>query len=207
MDPFTALSLAGVIIQFIDFGVKLTVHSSEVYQSVHGNTEADKIILQDTNHLARFSEQLQQSLSNRHSEAEVKIASLARECAIEADKLRAILHGLQGLTLGDKIKVILDGLDGKSDAEKLSTLLGRLQDRSEADELAAILRGHEGDTDAKKLKVIVTKVPPRNSKGKLASSIVTALRSLRKKKEVQEIYESLKEYRAQLTLCMVGLLK
>ncbi|KAI8623606.1 hypothetical protein F5Y19DRAFT_492432 [Xylariaceae sp. FL1651] len=205
MDPFTALSLAGTIVQFIDFGIKLTVNGSEIYHSVSGQTQADAVIFQDTNRLGEFSEQLSRSFSNHHSKAEAKVASLARECAVEAQKLRAILYGLQGLTLAEKVRAVLDELGGATDAEKLSALLSRFQGATEAKELNTILDGHQNATDADKLRIILRGLPPQTERKK-SSSLVAALKSLWKKKEVQEIHENLKEYRAQLTLYMVGLI-
>jgi phage shock protein A len=150
MDPFSALSLAAAVFQFIDFGIKLSVKSSEVYRSIDGHDQADLAVLQDTKRLGAFSERLDQSLSYQHSVAEVNIASLARECATEARKLRAILYELQGLTLGEKVRIILDGLDQKTDTEKLDTLRDRIDSRTDKEKLDDILQRLAGASDTKK---------------------------------------------------------
>ncbi|KAI0398501.1 hypothetical protein F5Y17DRAFT_5906 [Xylariaceae sp. FL0594] len=202
MDPFSALSLAGVVVQFVEFGVKLTMKSSEMYSSVSGQSQADLIILQDTNRLGEFTEQLSQSFSSNHSVAEAKIASLARECAAEAQKLRRILYGLQGLTIGEKVKHVLDGLNNSTAENKLAAVRVALQDEPEFD---TFLQQLHGSTDEEKLKAILVKFPVPKAR-KRSTVLVAALKSLWKKKEVEEIHANLKEYRAQLTLCMVGLM-
>jgi hypothetical protein len=37
MDPLSALSLAGTVVQFVDFGTKLLLNSKEIYSSTHGS--------------------------------------------------------------------------------------------------------------------------------------------------------------------------
>jgi len=203
MDPFSALSLAGLVVQFVEFGIKLTMKSSEMYNSVSGQSQADQMILQDTNRLREFTEQLGQSLSSRHSPAEANIASLAKECAAEAQKLRRIIYSLQSLTVGEKAKHIIDGLSTSMDEDKLAAVRNALQDEPE---LEALLQQLPRATDEEKLKAILAKFPVPKAR-KRAAALAAALKSLWKKKEVQEIHENLKEYRAQLTICMVGLMK
>jgi len=41
MDPLTALSLAGNVVQFVDFGCQLLSHSRELYRSPRGSLAAD----------------------------------------------------------------------------------------------------------------------------------------------------------------------
>jgi hypothetical protein len=42
MDPLTALSVAGTIIQFVDFGNKLLKHSIQLYKSSRGSLKANE---------------------------------------------------------------------------------------------------------------------------------------------------------------------
>ncbi|KAI0451919.1 hypothetical protein F5B21DRAFT_485063 [Xylaria acuta] len=205
MDPFTALSLAGNIVQFIEFGIKLTIKGSEIYSSVNGQSQADNVIREDTTRLLEFSEQLDRPLSSKHSESEAAVASLAKECAVEACKLRLILYGLQGLTLGEKVKVILEDPTYKTDAQKLQALSTEIADPTDAKKLSDILGEYHSATDAQRIEAIRKRLPAPNNRKK-AAALVAALKSLWKKKEVEEIYNNLKEYRAQLTASMVGVI-
>jgi hypothetical protein len=203
MDPFSALSLAGLVVQFVEFGIKLTMKSSEMYSSVSGQSQADQRIFQDTNRLGEFTEKLGQSLSSRHSPAEANIASLAKECAAESQKLKRILYSLQGLAVGERVKHILDGLPMSTDKDRLAAVRSALQHEPE---LEALLQRLPRATDEEKLEAIIAKFPVPKVR-KRSAALAAALRGLWKKKEVQEIHENLKEYRAQLTICMVGLMK
>ncbi|KAJ3570481.1 hypothetical protein NPX13_g5713 [Xylaria arbuscula] len=140
MDPFTALSLAGVVVQFVELGIKLTLKSIAVYRSADGHAEIDEATQEDTRSLRGLSKKLRQSFSGPCSTAELNIASLAQECAAEAKKLLRILEGLKSVNKG------------------------------------------------------------------MASSIVAASKSLWKKGEIEEIHERLKDYRAQITLCLAALI-
>ncbi|KAI1409313.1 hypothetical protein F5Y13DRAFT_94779 [Hypoxylon sp. FL1857] len=95
MDPFSAISLAGNIIAFVEFGIKLTMKSSEIYGSMSGETEANRVISTITTDLNAFSENLGRTISTHSSAAEENIASLARDCAVDAAKLTRILNRLQ----------------------------------------------------------------------------------------------------------------
>ncbi|KAI1123462.1 hypothetical protein F5Y10DRAFT_51486 [Nemania abortiva] len=205
MDPFTALSLAGNIVQFIEFGIKLTIKGSEIYSSVRGQTQADAVILQDTTRLLEFSERLDRPLSSNQSEAEAAVASIAAECAKQARELRRILYGLQGLTLAERVKVILDNPAYETDAAKLQAISYGIWNPNDAKQISDILDECHSASDEQKIKIIRIRLPLPTSRNKTAS-LVAALKSLWKQKEVEEIYNNLKEYRAQLTTSMVGVI-
>ncbi|KAJ8131981.1 hypothetical protein O1611_g1643 [Lasiodiplodia mahajangana] len=205
MDPFTALSLAGNIVQFIEFGVKLTMKGSEIYNSVNGQSQADTVILQDTTRLMEFSEKLERPLSSNQSEAEAAIASLAKECAKQARELRRILYGLQGVTLAERVRDILENATYETDTQKLEALTDKILDVDDARQISDILKGYPDATDEQKVEVIRKKLPPPTRRKKTAA-LIAALKSLWKSKEVEEIYNNLKEYRAQLTVAMVGVI-
>ncbi|OTA90875.1 hypothetical protein M434DRAFT_397651 [Hypoxylon sp. CO27-5] len=95
MDPLSAISLAGNIIAFVEFGIKLTMKSSEIYASMSSETDANRAMNTITTDLGVFSENLSRSISTHSSAAEEDIASLARECAEDAVKLMRILNKLQ----------------------------------------------------------------------------------------------------------------
>ncbi|KAI1817843.1 hypothetical protein GGS20DRAFT_458236 [Poronia punctata] len=202
MDPFSALSVACAVVQFVEFGIKLTMGSSEIYQSINGQTEADRLIMQTTSRLGDFAEQLDGSLSNSYSSAEMNIAALARECAVEAEKLRRILYSLQALTSGERVKSTLDTLSTETDQVKVAALVKAFRGDPKFE---TVLRKVSGASDEEKLKTVIASFPVPNAR-KRSTILVASLKGMWQKKEVQEIRANLKEYRAQLTLCIVGLM-
>ncbi|OTA98211.1 hypothetical protein M426DRAFT_46420, partial [Hypoxylon sp. CI-4A] len=96
MDPFGAISLAGNIIAFVEFGIKVTTRSSEIFASISSETLANRVMKTTTDDLLAFNDNMRRSLSPYASSAEEDIASLARECSAEAVKLMTILNKLQG---------------------------------------------------------------------------------------------------------------
>ncbi|KAI0206423.1 hypothetical protein F4808DRAFT_119038 [Astrocystis sublimbata] len=205
MDPFAALGIAANIIQFIEYGIKLTTKGYEAYTSVHGQTEADRVIQSHTTSLLEFSEQLDRKLSNTHSPSEAAVALLANQCAAEARKMTRILYDLQSLTLGERVEVILNDPSYKTDVQKIEALRTKIANPEDATTVANILSEYQNATDAKQIEVIRKKLP-RPNKRKKTASLVAALKSLWKQKEVAELHENLKEYRAQLTVSMVGVM-
>lgn len=60
LDPFTALSLAGNIVQFVDFSSKLVNEASEIYRS--GSTKANDELETVTNDLIDLTSCIQDEL-------------------------------------------------------------------------------------------------------------------------------------------------
>ncbi|KAI0018219.1 hypothetical protein F4780DRAFT_538961 [Xylariomycetidae sp. FL0641] len=100
MDPFAAVGLAAAVIQFVDFGSRLTKKGSEIYSSSSGKTDTNNVFDVVTRDLEKFCVQLCQPILATKSGAEQEIAALARECAKEAEKLKGTLYKLGG----DEIK-------------------------------------------------------------------------------------------------------
>ena len=95
MDSLSALSLASAIVQFVDFGFKLLVESSELYRSPEGAL-ADNVELKSTaEDLLQVSAGLRASFSHaRLSEEEVVLRQISASCEKVADELLAALDDL-----------------------------------------------------------------------------------------------------------------
>ncbi|KAI1325757.1 hypothetical protein F5Y16DRAFT_422566 [Xylariaceae sp. FL0255] len=185
MDPFAALSLAGNIVQFVEFGIKLTIKGSEIYDS--------------------FSEQLVRPLSSNHSVAEASVVQLAEKCSEQAQNLRSILYGLSGLTLAERVDEILRNPAYANDTARLQSITSSKLNSQDAEKITEIINEHHDASDERKVAAIRKRLPLSNRKKK-TSALIAAMKSLWKKKEVEEIYNDLKEYRAQLTAYMVTII-
>lgn len=97
MDPLSALSLAGTVIQFVDFGTKLLLNSKELFYSTHGSafnrTEEVGLAIADL-------EQLQSNLATINNlrlgtsddDLGQSLESVAKECQ---DLLEELLEHLR----------------------------------------------------------------------------------------------------------------
>ncbi|MCJ1437265.1 hypothetical protein MMC27_006651 [Xylographa pallens] len=100
VDPFTALSLAGTVVQFVDYGSKLIKEGSELYHSAGGalpvNAELEKI----TVNLKEITKKLESSArTDTGSTGDTKetgaLRSLAESCSEAADELLNVLEDLK----------------------------------------------------------------------------------------------------------------
>lgn len=104
LDPFTSLTLAGVVVQFIQFSSQLVAGSSEIYHSASG-ASAENVDLQFiSTTLGQLSGKLEASASvaaqNSTNRAPLQrdLQQLAAACKETCDKLCAIT---QSLRVGD----------------------------------------------------------------------------------------------------------
>jgi hypothetical protein len=113
LDPLTALSLAGNILQFVDFAGKLLIKGKEIYQSGDGLSIGDHELqtiaqgLRDIN--ARFQS---------HVSARVNGQSIATNLGIDKDA-RLVVLGDQCSAVADELidaveKLKVSGLSGSS---------------------------------------------------------------------------------------------
>lgn len=129
LDPFTSLSLATSIVQFVDFGSKIFAESVRIQRSASG-TAPDIVDLQAaTDQLKDISRQLERK-TNVSSDSDKAISTLAHLCQSEADKLRAILEKLVGRLGAGKWRCLLHALETEMRRDKIAQLqknLGRIQ--------------------------------------------------------------------------------
>lgn len=80
MDPFSALSLACAIVQFVDFGSKLIKGTTEIYGSTAGATSQDESLKFVTEKLKALTFSLYCGASSPQSALEKGLQELAEEC-------------------------------------------------------------------------------------------------------------------------------
>lgn len=133
LDPLTALSVAGNIVQFIDFSTKLIAKGHELYNSANGasvgNAELEVIAkdLQDLNgrlQSPRPSENVKAGLSD----SDVALQTLSKKCSGVAAELILTLNELKvHSTANRRWKSIRQALKGLIRKEELDEMLKRLQ--------------------------------------------------------------------------------
>jgi hypothetical protein len=67
MDPLSALSLAGTVVQFVDFGCKLLAEGRQIYQSSSGRLNTNEEIELITNDLQTLVKKLRDSFAAQTS--------------------------------------------------------------------------------------------------------------------------------------------
>ena len=133
LDPLTALSVAGNIVQFIDFSTKLIAKGHELYNSVDGatvgNAELEVIArdLQDLNgrlQSPRPSEKVKAVLPD----SDLALQTLSEKCSGVAAELTDALNKLkvQG-TANRRWKSVRQALKGLMRKEELEAMVKRLQ--------------------------------------------------------------------------------
>lgn len=99
LDPLTALSVAGTIIQFVDFSSKLLAKSHEIYASGASvdNFQLEEIARDLEGLNARLQKPLiaQESLGAPRSDSDLSLLKLGEQCASVAVELIAALEELK----------------------------------------------------------------------------------------------------------------
>jgi hypothetical protein len=102
LDALTALSLAGTIIQFVDFSGKLLAKSHEIYVSVDGASIGNNDLEAAAKNLRNLNGRLNASAVSRRgdgvdatSESEVALIQLTTKCSAVAEELLAVLNQLK----------------------------------------------------------------------------------------------------------------
>jgi molecular chaperone GrpE (heat shock protein) len=92
MDPITAVSLVGTIVQLVDFSIKVVSKSTELYRSGRGVLTENTQIETATKDLSKLNAQLKQSTAAGDTELQV----LCQACSDVADQLLAALAQVKG---------------------------------------------------------------------------------------------------------------
>jgi hypothetical protein len=133
LDPLTALSVAGNIVQFLDFSTKLIAKGHELYNSAGGasvgNAELEAIAkdLQDLNgrlQAPRPSENVKAVLSD----SDLALRTLSQQCSGVAAELTDALNKLKVHgTANRRWKSVRQALKGLMRKEELDAIVKRLQ--------------------------------------------------------------------------------
>lgn len=100
LDPFTSLSLACNVVQFVDFTSKLLSQSKEIYDSAVGSTKDNEDLEEICTELRDLSQHIvttslsQASRFGALDNREQAIQKLAQECSATADELITALRSL-----------------------------------------------------------------------------------------------------------------
>ena len=100
LDPFSALGLAGNIVQFVDFASKLFSKSKELYKSSSGATKENQELEDATDTLRRLCASLKKvdqagSKSAGRLNDEAVLRELANNCHVTANELLSALEHLK----------------------------------------------------------------------------------------------------------------
>lgn len=99
LDPFTSLSLACTVVQFVDFTSKVLSESKEIYSSARGVTKDNEDLEEICTQLKDLSQHIVTSSSQASTRGaldkrEQAIQKLAQECSATAEELITALQSL-----------------------------------------------------------------------------------------------------------------
>jgi hypothetical protein len=135
MDPLSALSLAGNIIQFVDFGARLFAEGQELYKSEAGKLKADEELELVINDLSALVRKIQKTVP--HNAPDVSQADLDEDKQ-ELTTFENICHETvkvaeEILTKLDKPKAV--GTKGKRKLDVFRQIILRTWTKDEVDGL------------------------------------------------------------------------
>jgi hypothetical protein len=152
MDPLSALSLAGTVIQFVDFGSKLISQGYELYKSTNGQLAADEelqLVISDLRDVilriqgANVITPLHPSTSTMIDSSSSHSTSFARICVEAVEVARVILTKLDDFKIDSNIK--------SSKSRKLETfhqIFKRLWSNNELNQLQERLKILKDEIDS-----------------------------------------------------------
>ena len=96
LDPLTALSVAGTIVQFVDFSSKLLAKSREIYESASGASIDNNQLEAIAKDLEGLNARLRKPLPSQQSldDSDISLVKLGEQCAGVAAEL---IHALEEL--------------------------------------------------------------------------------------------------------------
>lgn len=99
LDPFSAVSLACAIIQFVDFGSKIIVTGHEAYRSTTGTTQEHANLEDLISRLYQFQDTLATPITSHDFETrsanQRSLEELARKCSFAAGDILILLEDLK----------------------------------------------------------------------------------------------------------------
>jgi len=146
MDPFSALGLAGNIVQFVDFSSKLISAGVEIYKSTDGISQRNMELIEVFEDLNSITEALNEGSTNKnkrgYSKDEIALMDIALKCKVLADKLLETLRSLAVKRPGKKWQTVRQALRSMWKEKDIQDMQTRLNDlRSQLTlRLVAILR-------------------------------------------------------------------
>jgi len=140
LDPLTALSLAGNVIQFVDFASKLFIKGRQIYNSAEGLSVCDQdleTIAKDLRDIsARFKSQIPPHLNGDLDELEsgkrtdTKLSELSNQCCSISEELIGALGKLKLSSLdrnNRRWKSVRHAFKSLWNKEEMGVMVARLQ--------------------------------------------------------------------------------
>jgi ankyrin repeat protein len=87
MDPVSALSLAGNILQFVELSAKLVSKGNAIFNSANGTLEENDRLEVVSSRLREHSLDLGRSISTPHTQNELALVAICRSCIDIVDEL------------------------------------------------------------------------------------------------------------------------
>jgi hypothetical protein len=134
MDPFSALSAAASVVQFLDYGIRVMSKSRELYTAVDGALSANVEIEEASARLQGLSRAL--SLQGSLDETDAALDTICKECIVVSKDFISALEKLK-VPDGEKHKkwqsfrLALKSVLGKEKIDEMADRLAKL--RSELD--------------------------------------------------------------------------
>jgi hypothetical protein len=122
MDPLTAVSLAGTVIQFVDFTAKVVSKSTELYRSGSGTLVENANIETTAADLKKLNAQLKQTTAV----GDPDLKALCQACSDVADQLLAALTKVRVNSTGQKWQSLRKALRSIWSKEEITQLEQRL---------------------------------------------------------------------------------
>ena len=148
MDPFSAVSLAGNIIQFVEYGRNLVCGSLEIYKSANGATSINSELELITEDLTELCSKLGRPVNivdeRLLPKAELDLLKLSRSCGALGRQFQEMLESLKVKGRNCKWDSVRQALKSQWKANEIKQYQERLDNfRSEiACHLLSILRYH-----------------------------------------------------------------
>jgi hypothetical protein len=138
LDPLTALSLAGNIVQFLDFSIKLLAKGHELYNSTDGAALGHTELILIAKDLQELNGRLNESLSSeqieqkRLTESDLALCKLSEQCFGVAGELAEALDKLKVQGTSNRrwksFRQALKSLMKRDDVERITTRLQHFRD-------------------------------------------------------------------------------
>jgi hypothetical protein len=132
MDPFTAISLAGNLVAFLDVGFRLLSKAKEIHSSTSGASSDNENLDSMTHRLQEVTSRLQSPISDSKSTEQKALYQLALECHGLSDKLLQLLDELKAKNPKSKresLRIAFRGMRLKSDRDDLERRLNRCREQ------------------------------------------------------------------------------
>lgn len=135
MDPFTAISLAGNIVQFVDFGGKIVITALKIYRSSSGTTEDGLDAEKVADSMSTLKSKIESGLSRSLTTTDKQLLDLGGQCVEIADAIVKVFRSpdmSQTPSARRAIKQALRLAWKKEDIEKLKERLASFKEQLES---------------------------------------------------------------------------